>query len=103
MAGIEIEPVTNEIRSVLVEEDDLGGLTATVTWVGKQPDTAKILEFEYGPQGTWATLLLSDGRILCITQSATMTPACYLVVGEEISIPEEPPVSEAPPPPEVMA
>jgi len=103
VAGIKIEPVTNEIRSVLLQEDEAGGLTATVTWVGGRLDTAKVLEFEYGPQGTWARLLLSDGRILCITQSATMPPICYFVIGEEIPISEEPPVSEASPPPEVMA
>ena len=90
MAEIRFEPVNDEIRSVVIDEDEEGGLTAVVDWVGKARDTAKVLEFEAGVQGTWARLLLSDGRQLCITQSGTMKPACYYIIGEEIPVPEEP-------------
>jgi len=61
-----------------------------VDWVGKARDTAKVLEFEAGVQGTWTRLLLSDGRQLCITQSGTMQPSCYYIIGEEIPVSEEP-------------
>jgi len=96
VADIKFEPINNEIQSVTIQEDDDGGLIAIANWVGKSPDRAKVLEFEYGQQGTWARLLLSDGRQLCITQSGNMTPACYYIIGEEIPVPEEPAVSETP-------
>jgi hypothetical protein len=92
VAELRFEPINAEIRSVTLQEDTEGGLTATVTWTGKSPDTAKVLQFDFGEQGTWARLLLSDGRQLCITQSGTMPPACYYIVGEEIPVPEEPTV-----------
>ena len=92
MAELLIEPINDEIRSVTIDEDEEGGLTAEVDWVGKARDTAKVLEFEAGVQGTWARLLLSDGRQLCITQSGTMQPSCYYIIGEEIPVPEEPAV-----------
>ena len=91
MAEIRFEPINEEILSVTINEDEEGGLIATVDWVGKGRDTAKLLEFETGAQGTWARLLLSDGRQLCITQSGTMKPSCYYIIGEEIPVPEEPP------------
>ena len=90
MPDLRFEPINAEIRSVMLQEDTEGGLTATVVWTGKPTDTAKVLEFEFGAQGTWARLLLSDGRQLCITQSGTMTPSCYYILGEEIPVPEEP-------------
>jgi len=90
VAELRIEPVNDDIRSVTVNEDEEGGLTAVVDWVGKARDTAKVIEFEIGAQGTWARLLLSDGRQLCITQSGTMKPSCYYIIGEEVFIPEEP-------------
>ena len=90
MTDIRFEPINKEIRSVTLQEDTKGGLTAIVTWTGKPTDTAKVLQFDYGEQGTWARLLLSDGRQLCITQSGTMTPSCYYILGEEIPVPEEP-------------
>ena len=90
MAELHFEPINEEIQSVTISEDTDGGLTATVTWIGKPPNTAKVLEFETGAQGTWARLLLSDGRQLCITQSGTMKPSCYYIIGEEIPVPEEP-------------
>ena len=90
MAELRIEPVNDEIRSVVIEEDSDGGLTATVNWVGKPPETAKVIDFETGPQGTWARLLLSEDKQLCITQSATMRPASYYVIGEVFPISEEP-------------
>jgi hypothetical protein len=84
------EPINAEIRSVTLQDDAEGGLKAIVAWAGKPPDTAKVLEFDFGAQGTWARLLLSDGRQLCITQSGTMTPSCYYILGAEITVPEEP-------------
>jgi hypothetical protein len=75
---------------VTLQEDEEGGITAIVDWRGKARDTAKVLQFDFGEQGTWARLLLSGGRQLCITQSGTMTPSCYYILGEEISVPEEP-------------
>ena len=90
MAEIRFEPINDEIRSVTIDEDEEGGLTAKVDWVGRARDTAKVLEFETGAQGTWARLLLSDGRQLCITQSGTMKSSCYYIIGEEIPVPEEP-------------
>jgi hypothetical protein len=92
VADLRFEPVNEEIQSVTLQEDVDGGITATVVWIGKPRDTARVLEFEYGAQGTWARLLLSDGRQLCITQSGTMQPSCYYIIGEEIPIPEEPTV-----------
>jgi hypothetical protein len=86
---LRFEPINNEIRSVTLQEDTEGGLTANVVWTGKSPDTAKVLEFEFGEQGTWARLLLSDDRQLCITQSGTMQPSCYYIIGETIPVPEE--------------
>jgi hypothetical protein len=73
---LRFEPINAEIRSVTLQEDEDGGVIATVDWRGKGRDTAKVLEFDFGEQGTWARLLLSDGHQLCITQSGTMTPAC---------------------------
>ena len=90
MAEIKIEPINDEISSVTIEEDDDGGLTAIVDWISQPTVTAKVLIFEAGAQGTWARLLLSDGRQLCITQSGTMKPSCYYIIGEEVFIPEEP-------------
>jgi hypothetical protein len=87
---LRFEPINAEIRSVTLQEDEDGGVIATVDWRGKGRDTAKVLEFDFGEQGTWARLLLSDGRQLCITQSGTMTPACYYIIGEQIPVPEEP-------------
>jgi len=88
---IKFEPIDAKIQSVTLQEDNEGGMVAIVDWIGKARDTAKVLEFEYGAQGTWARLLLSDGRQLCITQSGTMSPSCYYIVGEQIPMPEEPP------------
>ena len=90
MPELRFEPINAEIRSVTLQEDTEGGLTATVAWTGKSPDTAKVLQFDYGAQGTWARLLLSDRRQLCITQSGTMQPSCYYIVGEQIPVSEEP-------------
>jgi hypothetical protein len=90
LPDLKFEPINAEIRSVTLQDDAEGGLTAIVAWTGKPPDTAKVLQFDYGEQGTWARLLLSDGRQLCITQSGTMTPSCYYIIGEEIPVPEEP-------------
>jgi hypothetical protein len=87
---LKFEPINAEIRSVTLQDDAEGGLTAIVAWAGKPADTAKVLEFDFGAQGTWARLLLSDGRQLCITQSGTMTPSCYYIIGEQIPVPEEP-------------
>ena len=90
MPDLKFEPINAEIRSVTLQDDTDGGLTAIVAWTGKPPDTAKVLQFDYGEQGTWARLLLLDGRQLCITQSGTMTPSCYYIIGEEIPVLEEP-------------
>jgi hypothetical protein len=90
LPDLKFEPINAEIRSVTLQDDAEGGLTAIVAWTGKPTDTAKVLEFDYGEQGTWARLLLSDGRQLCITQSGTMQPSCYYIIGEEIPVPEEP-------------
>jgi hypothetical protein len=90
VAEVRFEPINAEIRSVTLQEDEDGGMAAIVDWRGKARDTAKVLEFEFGEQGTWARLLLSDGRQLCITQSGTMTPSCYYIVGEQIPVHEEP-------------
>jgi hypothetical protein len=90
LPDLKFEPINAEIRSVTLQDDTEGGLTAIVAWTGKPTDTAKVLQFDYGEQGTWARLLLSDGRQLCITQSGTMTPSCYYIIGEEIPVPEEP-------------
>jgi hypothetical protein len=87
---LKFEPINAEIRSVTLQDDAEGGLTAIVAWTGKPIDTAKVLEFDFGAQGTWARLLLSDGRQLCITQSGTMNPSCYYIIGEEIPVAEEP-------------
>ena len=92
MADLRFEAINAEIQRVTLQEDEEGGITATVDWRGKARDTAKVLQFDYGAQGTWAKLLLSDGRQLCITQSGTMTPSCYYIIGEEIPVPEEPTV-----------
>jgi hypothetical protein len=48
VAEIRFEPINDEIRSVTIDEDEEGGLTAVVDWVGKSRDTAKVLEFEAG-------------------------------------------------------
>jgi hypothetical protein len=90
MAELRFEPINAEIQRVTLQEDEEGGITAIVDWRGKARDTAKVLEFDFGAQGTWARLLLSDGRQLCITQSGTMTTSCYYILGEEIPVPEEP-------------
>jgi hypothetical protein len=87
---LRFEPVNAEIQRVTLQEDNEGGMIAIVDWRGKTQDTAEVLQFDYGEQGTWARLLLSDGRQLCITQSGTMTPSCYYIIGEEIPVPEEP-------------
>jgi len=87
---LRFEPINAEIRSVTLQEDADGGMIAIVDWRGKAQDTAKVLQFDYGEQGTWVRLLLLDGRQLCITQSGTMTPSCYYIIGEEIPVPEEP-------------
>jgi hypothetical protein len=92
LPDLKFEPINAEIRSVTLQDDAEGGLTVIVAWTGKPTDTAKVLQFDYGEQGTWARLLLSDGRQLCITQSGTMTPSCYYIIGEEIPVPEEPTV-----------
>jgi hypothetical protein len=89
---LRFEPVNAEIQRVTLQEDNEGGMIAIVDWRGKTQDTAKVLEFDFGEQGTWARLLLSDGRQLCITQSGTMQPSCYYIIGEEIPVPEEPTV-----------
>ena len=90
MPDLRIEPINEEIVRVEIEEDSDGSLKATIVWQRGGRNTAKLLEFDWGVQGTWARLLLSDGRQLCITQSGTMEPACYYIVGEEIPVPEEP-------------
>ena len=90
MPELRFEPINTEIQRVTLQEDENGGMTAIVDWRGKAQDTAKVLEFDYGVQGTLARLLLSDGRQLCITQSGTMQPSCYYIVGEQIPVPEEP-------------
>jgi hypothetical protein len=90
MAELRFEPINAEIQRVTLQEDEEGGITAIVDWRGKARDTAKVLQFDFGEQGTWARLLLSDGRQLCITQSGTMTPSCYYIIGEQIPVPEEP-------------
>ena len=92
MAELRFEPVNSEIQRVTLQEDEDGGMTAVVDWIGKARDTAKVLQFDYGAQGTWVRLLLGDGRQLCITQSGTMEPSCYYIIGEEIPVPEEPTV-----------
>jgi hypothetical protein len=92
VAEVRFEPINAEIQRVTLQEDEEGGITAIVDWRGKARDTAKVLEFEYGAQGTWARLLLNDGRQLCITQSGTMQPSCYYIIGEQIPVPEEPTV-----------
>jgi hypothetical protein len=90
LPDLRFEPINAEIRSVTLQDDAEGGLTAIVAWTGKSTDTAKVLQFDFGAQGTWARLLLSDGRQLCITQSGTMQPSCYYIIGEQIPVPEEP-------------
>ena len=90
MPELRFEPINAEIQRVTLQEDEEGGITAIVDWRGKARDTAKVLQFEFGEQGTWARLLLSDGRQLCITQSGTMQPSCYHIIGETIPVPEEP-------------
>jgi hypothetical protein len=61
LPDLKFEPINAEIRSVTLQDDAEEGLTAIVAWTGKPPDTAKVLQFEFGAQGTWARLLLSDG------------------------------------------
>jgi hypothetical protein len=90
VAEVRFEPINAEIQRVTLQEDEEGGITAVVEWRGKARDTAKVLQFDFGEQGTWARLLLSDGRQLCITQSGTMTPSCYYIIGETIPVAEEP-------------
>jgi hypothetical protein len=92
VAELRFEPINAEIQRVTLQEDEEGGITAIVDWRGKARDTAKVLQFDFGEQGTWARLLLSDGRQLCITQSGTMTPSCYYIIGEQIPVLEEPTV-----------
>jgi hypothetical protein len=92
MAELRFEPINAEIQRVTLQEDEEGGITAVVEWRGKARDTAKVFQFDYGEQGTWARLLLSDGRQLCITQSGTMQPSCYYIIGEQIPVHEEPTV-----------
>jgi hypothetical protein len=90
VAEVRFEPINAEIQRVTLQEDEEGGITAIVDWRGKARDTAKVLQFDFGEQGTWARLLLSDGRQLCITQSGTMQPSCYYIIGETIPVAEEP-------------
>jgi hypothetical protein len=90
VAEVRFEPINAEIQRMTLQEDEEGGITAIVDWRGKARDTAKVLQFDFGEQGTWARLLLSDGRQLCITQSGTMQPSCYYIIGEQIPVHEEP-------------
>jgi hypothetical protein len=90
VAEVRFEPINAEIQRMTLQEDEEGGITAIVDWRGKARDTAKVLQFDFGEQGTWARLLLSDGRQLCITQSGTMQPSCYYIIGETVSMLEEP-------------
>jgi hypothetical protein len=87
-----IVPVDASITSVSITEDSEGGLTATVTYDrGRSPDTGKVIDFSSGPHGTSAIILLPDGRLLCITQSGTMTPVAYYLEGVKVTLPEAPP------------
>jgi hypothetical protein len=88
----QVIPIDAEIESIVATEDSEGGLTATVRYRGGvSADTGKVLEFDAGPHGASITILLPDGRLLHITQSATMPPsACYLE-GFEVVLPEAPP------------
>jgi hypothetical protein len=88
----QIMPIDAEIESIVTTEDSEGGLTATVHYRGgASADTGKVLEFDAGPHGASITILLPEGRLLRITQSATMPPSAYYAEGVEVVLPEAPP------------
>ena len=85
-------PIDAQIESVVTTEDSEGGLTATVRFRGRpNADTGKVIELDAGPHGASITVLLPEGRLLCITQSATMPPSAYYLEGVEVVLPDAPP------------
>jgi hypothetical protein len=88
----QIIPIGAEIESIATTEDSEGGLTATVRYKGRtSADTGKVIEFDAGPHGASMTVLLPEGRLLCVTQSATMPPSAYYLEGVAVVLPDAPP------------
>ena len=65
--------------------------TAVITWSDGTTEEVLVLEFVYGPQGTWARLTpVNDPTyVICVTQSANMPSGTYIVY-EPPYIPDEP-------------
>jgi hypothetical protein len=65
--------------------------TATVVWSDRSREEMIILEFVFGPQGTWARLTPANNPtyVVCVTQSSTMPSETY-IVHEAPEIPEQP-------------
>jgi hypothetical protein len=78
-------------RKVTSIEWDTASDTATVVWSDRSREEMIILEFVFGPQGTWARLTPANNPtyVVCVTQSATMPSETYIVY-EAPEIPEQP-------------
>jgi hypothetical protein len=78
-------------RKVTSIEWDTASDTATVVWSDRSREEMIILEFVFGPQGTWSRLTPANNPtyVVCVTQSSTMPSETYIVY-EAPEIPGQP-------------